>query len=187
MRSPSFLNLTASLCSTLLSQISSAPLPFNPPRSKVSSQGPGETPSQELALLQLEQHLRRNLRRMAVPPLIVIKWQDSTLGECIVLFCFDISITWIKYGNSLLDDHTISVNLAKYVTSLSLSFFIFQVGVIRTTVYQMDNYQRPTIEHRGLYSLVGNNLYRASIGKRMDRCICVTESLCCAPETNTTL
>ena len=54
-----------------------------------------------------------------------------------------------------------------------------------STIYKIDNQQRPTVEHRELYSIFWDNLYQKRILKRMD--ICITESLCCTPETNTTL
>ena len=41
--------------------------------------------------------------------------------------------------------------------------------------------------HRELYSKFCNSLYGKRIWKRMGMCICVTESLCCMSEMNTTL
>ena len=41
--------------------------------------------------------------------------------------------------------------------------------------------------HRKLYSILCNDLYGKIILKRVDTCICVTESFCCMLETNTTL
>ena len=49
-----------------------------------------------------------------------------------------------------------------------------------STINKLDNL---TIWHRKLYSIFGSNLYGKSIWERMN--ICVTESLCCAPEINT--
>ena len=50
----------------------------------------------------------------------------------------------------------------------------------------IDNQQRPTVYHKELYSVFCNNLYGKRICKRMNICICITESLCCTSETNTT-
>ena len=51
-------------------------------------------------------------------------------------------------------------------------------------IYNIDNQQEPTSQE--LYSVLCNNLYGKKIWKRMDTCICITESLCCTPETITT-
>ena len=59
-------------------------------------------------------------------------------------------------------------------------------GCIRKREH-LDNQQGPTVEQRELYSMFCNNLNGKRIWKRMDICICITESLCCTPETNTTL
>ena len=50
-----------------------------------------------------------------------------------------------------------------------------------TLIYKIGNQQGPTVQHRELYSICCNNLYRKIIWKRVS--VCVTESLCC----NTTL
>ena len=59
---------------------------------------------------------------------------------------------------------------------------------IQTTVYKIYNQQGPTIQQRKLtqYSVI------TYVGKESEKewvyvCIYVTESLCCIPETNTTL
>ena len=52
-----------------------------------------------------------------------------------------------------------------------------------TTIYKIDNQQGPTVKHRELYSISCNNPSWKRILKR----IYITESLCCTPETNTTL
>ena len=69
-----------------------------------------------------------------------------------------------------------------------------------TTIYKRDNQQGPTVEHRELYSVFcnlgkriwniiirekNNNLYGKRIQQRID--VCITDSLCCTEETNTTL
>ena len=47
--------------------------------------------------------------------------------------------------------------------------------------------QITTVEHRELYSILCNDLYGKRVWKRGDMCICVTDSLCCTSESNTTL
>ena len=54
-------------------------------------------------------------------------------------------------------------------------------------IFKIDNQQGPTVQHRELCSIFCNNLNGKRIWKRLDTCICITESLCCTPETNTTL
>ena len=54
-----------------------------------------------------------------------------------------------------------------------------------TTIYKIDNQEGPTVQHRELYSVFCDNLYEKRILKRLS--IRITESLCCTPETNTTL
>ena len=51
----------------------------------------------------------------------------------------------------------------------------------------MDNQQGPTAQHRVLCLLLCGSLDGTGIWRRMDTCICMTESLCCSPETTTTL
>ena len=51
------------------------------------------------------------------------------------------------------------------------------------TIYKTDNQQGPTVQRRELYSVFCDNLYE----KRMNICIRITKSLCCTPETKTTL
>ena len=55
------------------------------------------------------------------------------------------------------------------------------------TIFKIDNQQGPTVQHRELCSIFCNNLNRKRIQKRTDTCIRITESLCCTPETNTTV
>ena len=52
---------------------------------------------------------------------------------------------------------------------------------VHTAICKMDNQQGPTVEHRELCSIFCNNLNGKSIWKRIDTCICITESLCCPP------
>ena len=52
----------------------------------------------------------------------------------------------------------------------------------------MNNQQGPTVQHIELCSVFCNNLNGKGIWKRIDTCVCITESsLCCPPETVTTL
>ena len=68
---------------------------------------------------------------------------------------------------------------------------------VHTTIFQVDNQQGPTVQ-QGLYSSLYStaqgtllnilyNLHGKRIWKRIDICVSITESLCCTPETNTTL
>ena len=58
---------------------------------------------------------------------------------------------------------------------------------IHTSIFKIDNQQRPTVQHRERCSIFCNNLNQKRIWKRIDTCIHITESLCCTHETNTTL
>ena len=60
---------------------------------------------------------------------------------------------------------------------------------LHTTLFKVsiDNQQGPTAEHRELCSVLCNNLHGERIWKRAGTRICITESLCCTPETNPTL
>ena len=51
----------------------------------------------------------------------------------------------------------------------------------------MNNQQEPTVYHRELCSVLCGSLDGRGIWGRMDTCICMAESLCCLPETITTL
>ena len=51
----------------------------------------------------------------------------------------------------------------------------------------MDHQQGPTGQHRELCSVLCGSLKGKGVGERKDTCICVAESLCCLPETITTL
>ena len=53
-------------------------------------------------------------------------------------------------------------------------------------LFKMDNQQGPTVPCKELYLIFCNN-HRKRIGKRIDTCLCMTESLFCTPETITTL
>ena len=45
----------------------------------------------------------------------------------------------------------------------------------------------PTIKHRELCSMLCGSLDGKGVGRRMNTCICMAESLCCPPETITAL
>ena len=60
-------------------------------------------------------------------------------------------------------------------------------GHVHTATFKMDNQQEPTVQHRELCSMLCGSLEGRGVWGRMDPCICVAESLCCSPETITTL
>ena len=51
----------------------------------------------------------------------------------------------------------------------------------------MDNQQGPTVQHMELCSMLCDSLDGREVWERMDTCKCMAESLCCPPETTTTL
>ena len=53
--------------------------------------------------------------------------------------------------------------------------------------FKVDNQQGPTVGHRELCSLSCGGRGGRGVWGRMDTCVCVAESLCCEPETITTL
>ena len=52
-----------------------------------------------------------------------------------------------------------------------------------TAVFKMDN-QGPITAHRELCSIPCNNLNGKRLWRRIDTCVCITESLCCTLEIN---
>ena len=64
---------------------------------------------------------------------------------------------------------------------------------IYITIHKIDNKQESTIEHRELYSIFYNNLWGKRLWKAtciylyLYMCVCITELLCCTPESNTAL
>ena len=58
---------------------------------------------------------------------------------------------------------------------------------VHTAIFKMDNQQGPTLWHRELCSMLCGSLDGRGVWERMDTCICMAESLCCTPETITTL
>ena len=51
----------------------------------------------------------------------------------------------------------------------------------------MDNQQRPTVWHRELCPMLRGSLEGKGTWGRMDPCLYMAQSLCCLPETITTL
>ena len=56
-----------------------------------------------------------------------------------------------------------------------------------TAVYKRDKQQGPTVQHREIYSCSVITYMGKVSEKRMDICICITDSPCCTPESNPTL
>ena len=54
-------------------------------------------------------------------------------------------------------------------------------------IFKMNNQQEPTVQQRELCSMLCASLDGRGAWGRMDTCICLAESLCCSPETITTL
>ena len=80
-----------------------------------------------------------------------------------------------------------SLFTAERFSASNLVEILFQVTIKHTAIFKLDNQQGPTVQHRELCSIFCNNLIGKRIWKRIHICICITESLCCTPETNTTL
>ena len=51
----------------------------------------------------------------------------------------------------------------------------------------MGNQQKALVQHMELCSMLCGSLDGKAVLGRMDTCICMVESLCCSPETITTL
>ena len=64
---------------------------------------------------------------------------------------------------------------------------IFILTKFRVKGKKTDIQQGPTVQHRELCLIFCNNLNGKRVWKRTDTHICITESLCCTLETNTTL
>ena len=58
---------------------------------------------------------------------------------------------------------------------------------VHTAIFKIDNQQGPTVQHREHCSILCNKLNGKRIWKRIDICICITESFCCRPETKIVL
>ena len=62
-----------------------------------------------------------------------------------------------------------------------------QDGHVHGTLFRIDNQQGPTIQYRELCSMSCDILDARGVWGRMNTCTCMAESLCCLPETITTL
>ena len=60
-------------------------------------------------------------------------------------------------------------------------------GHVHTTIFKMDNHQRPPVEHRELCLMLHDGLDRRGVWERTDTCIRMAESLQRLPQTATTL
>ena len=58
---------------------------------------------------------------------------------------------------------------------------------VHTAIFKMDNQQEPMVQHRELYSILHGSLDGKGVWGEMNTCMCMAESLCCPPETITTL
>ena len=58
---------------------------------------------------------------------------------------------------------------------------------VHTATFKTENQQGLTVCHNELCSIFCNKLNGKRIWKRIDICVCITESLSCIPEANTTL
>ena len=60
-------------------------------------------------------------------------------------------------------------------------------GHVHTAILKTDHQQGPAVEHRELCSMLRGSLDGRGPRGRMDTSVCTAESLCCPPETITTL
>ena len=60
-------------------------------------------------------------------------------------------------------------------------------GHVHTAILKTDHQQGTAVEHRELCSMLRGSLDGRGARERMDTCVCMAESLCCPPETITTL
>ena len=58
---------------------------------------------------------------------------------------------------------------------------------VRTAIFKTDTQQGPAVEHREHCSMLCGSLDGRGVWGRVDTCICTAQSLCCVPETITTL
>ena len=54
-------------------------------------------------------------------------------------------------------------------------------------IFKMDNPQGPTVQHSELCSMLTGSLDGRGLWEKRDTCECMAESLCCPPETATSL
>ena len=60
-------------------------------------------------------------------------------------------------------------------------------GHAHTPIFKMDNQQGPTVEYMEFNSMLCGNLDGRGIWGKFDTFMCMAETLCCSPETITTL
>ena len=58
---------------------------------------------------------------------------------------------------------------------------------VHTAILRVDNQQGSTVQHRELCSMLCGSLDGKGVWGTMGPCICMAESLCCLPETITSL
>ena len=84
-------------------------------------------------------------------------------------------------------------NLKKNEQSWGASFRLYykatviKIAEYYTAIFKMDTQQGPIAQHMELCSMLCGILDGREVWGRMDTCICMAESLCCSPETITTL
>ena len=59
--------------------------------------------------------------------------------------------------------------------------------MLEDSALEIDNQQEPTVWHREPCPIICNNINGKRTWERRGVCICITESLCCRPKSNTTL
>ena len=59
--------------------------------------------------------------------------------------------------------------------------------LVHSAVFKMDNRQGPTTEQGSLLDTVWQPGWEEGLGENGCTCMCMTESLCCSPETATAL
>ena len=62
-----------------------------------------------------------------------------------------------------------------------------EAPLVSIAMFKKDNQQGPTVQHRELCSMLCGSLDGRGVWGRKDTWICMAESLCCAPETITTV
>jgi len=53
---------------------------------------------------------------------------------------------------------------------------------VRAYIFEMDNQQGPSVQHRELCSVLCTSLDGKGVFGRMDACVCIAESLSCSPD-----
>ena len=91
-------------------------------------------------------------------------------------FLFYIGIQWIN-----------NVVLVSGVQQSDSVIHIHVPILVHTAIFKMDNQQGPTVQQRELCSMLCGSLDGRGVWGRMDTCVCMAESLCCASEAVTTL